>query len=93
MTDEQNQTKIANPSYVLSVESYHDQIPIGPEYNLLTHFLLRELRTLPPLRWPTMVHTHLHRVLQYYKYALGFLEPGESVPILHWKLDYLKCLA
>ena len=30
-----------NTHYVLSVESYHDQLPIGLYYNLLTYLLLR----------------------------------------------------
>ena len=81
---------ITNPLYVLSVELYHGQIPIGLDYNLLTYFLLRELKTIPPLILSIFGHLCQHRFCLYYKSALGFLEPGELFTILlclRWLLE------
>ena len=84
---------ITSTPYVLSGELYHSQIPIAPDYNLLTHLLLRETRALLPVRCPTMGHPHLHKFYLYYRSTLCFLEPCEFIPILNCNLDLPKCLA
>ena len=45
---------IFNPSYVLSRESYHGQIPIGTYYYLSAYFLLSKLQMLLQLKCLTM---------------------------------------
>ena len=50
-------------TYVLSVKSYHIKIIIGPDYNLLTYFLLIELQMQLLVKCPTMGHLCIHMFL------------------------------
>ena len=48
---------------------------------------------MSPLRCHITGHPSQQMLPYYYKYAQGVSEPGESIPISHWKLYLLKCLA
>ena len=52
---------ITHPPCVLMRESYYGQIIIGPDYNLLTYFLLIKLKMLLQQKISTIGHLRQHR--------------------------------